>query len=413
MCAMRMKTDDRNNMERDRAEGAKEVVLHAPKKKPHVLLIYRKMIPSVRLCGHCQMEYLAGQGAVEYRAVQEMKLKSSDLDWTDAVLLGRLDNWYERRLAELLHESGRYLVYIIDDDLLSIPPEISSAAYYNHPHVQKNIRAMIALSDAVLSPSPILLNKYADGKLAIQIEEPAIDPVSYKPHDPDAPVRIGFAGSIDRTGDIEHILKDALIQIRQTYGDRVMFEFFGAIPSFAKELGARCIPYCDSYDEYRRTLNALEWDIGLAPMPDTPFHACKHYNKFVEYAAAGVIGMYSDVMPYCRLREFRDDLSVLVNNESNAWVNALQAMIENKQLLEHRRQLVSEYAAQKMSVDISAQSLLAQLIKIKVDKARGHKFFYMLISAKLFALFGRVYHTIYSRITKRIAKEEDKYKHDK
>ena len=191
------------------------------------------------------------------------------------------------------------------------------------------------------------------------------------------------------------------------------FEFFGAIPSFAKDLGARCIPYCDSYDEYRRTLNALEWDIGLAPMPDTPFHACKHYNKFVEYAAAGVIGMYSDVMPYCRLREFRDDLSVLVNNESNVWVNALQAMIENKQLLEHRRQLVSEYAAQKMSVDISAQSLLAQLIKIKVDKVQGYKFFYMLISSKLFALFGRVYHMIYSRITKRIAKGEDKYKHDK
>ena len=49
----------------------------------------------------------------------------------------------------------------------------------------------------------------------------------------------------------------------------------------------------------------------------------------------------------------------------------------------------------------------------KVDKVQGYKFFYMLISSKLFALFGRVYHTIYSRITKRIAKGEDKYKHDK
>ena len=37
----------------------------------HVLLIYRQMIPSVRLCGHCQMEYLAKEKRLEYRTVQE------------------------------------------------------------------------------------------------------------------------------------------------------------------------------------------------------------------------------------------------------------------------------------------------------------------------------------------------------
>ncbi|MDO5300272.1 MAG: hypothetical protein Q4F18_12640, partial [Clostridia bacterium] len=229
----------------------------------HVLLIYRRMIPSIRLCGHCQMEYLAREGKLEYRAIQEMKIKSSDLNWADVVLLGRLDSWYEYQLTKKLHEAGKYLIYIIDDDLLNIPPEISSAAYYGQKEIQGYIRGMIGMSDAIMSPSPLLLQKYAtDGRRAIQIEEPAIDPVPYKPHDPNKPVKIGFAGSIDRTGDIENILKDALIQIKQEYGDRVQFEFFGAIPSFARELDARCIPYCDSYDEYRKTLNSLEWDIG-------------------------------------------------------------------------------------------------------------------------------------------------------
>lgn len=195
-------------------------------RKPHVLLIYRQMIPSIRLCGHCQMEYLAQQGKLEYRACQEMKIKNADLNWADTILLGRLDSWYERKLAEQLRKAGKYLIYIIDDDLLNIPSEISSAAYYNQPDVQRNIRSMIEMSDAILSPSPRLLEQYAvNGRKAIRIEEPAIDPVPYKPHDPAQPVKIGFAGSIDRTGDIESILKEALIRIKKEYGNRVQFEF--------------------------------------------------------------------------------------------------------------------------------------------------------------------------------------------
>lgn len=327
----------------------------------HVLLIYREMIPSVRLCGHCQLEYLAEQGKLEYRAVQEMKLKAADLNWSDVVLLGRLDNWYEYQLARRLHEAGRTLVYILDDDLLNIPPEVSSAKYYGQKEIQGYIRGMIALSDAILSPSPLLLEKYArDGRRAIQIEEPAIDPVEYRPHDPARPVKIGFAGSIDRTDDLEHILKDALIRIKQEYGERVEFEFFGAIPSFADQLNATCIPYCDSYDEYRRMLNARQWDIGLAPMPDTPFHACKHYNKFVEYAAAGIVGVYSNVYPYTRITAFFG-CGKLCDNNPKDWAKAIRSLIGDWEYRETIRRKGIENAHCELSVNRSANALLSDI----------------------------------------------------
>lgn len=288
------------------------------------------------------MEELASQGKVAYRAVQEMRITNADLNWADIVLLGRLDSWYEYQLAKLLHRSGRYLIYIIDDDLLNIPPEISSAKYYGQKEIQGYIRGMIEMSDAILSPSPLLLEKYAvNGRKAIQIEEPAIDPVPYRPHDPSKPVKIGFAGSIDRTQDLENILKEALLQIKKEYGDRVAFEFFGAIPSFAGELNAKCYPYTDSYDDYRRTLNSLEWDIGLAPMPDTPFHACKHYNKFIEYAAAGIAGIYSNVMPYTRLNAF-PGCAVLCENLTKEWTDSLHLLLRNRENLESMRNAVLE-----------------------------------------------------------------------
>lgn len=329
----------------------------------HVLLIYRRMIPSIRLCGHCQMEFLAQAGKLEYRAVQEMKLKSSDLNWADIVLLGRLDSWYECQLTTMLHKAGKTLAYILDDDLLNILPELSSAPYYGQKQIRGYIRRMLELSDAVISPSPLLLEKYAvDGREAVQIEEPAIDPISYTPHDPDKPVKIGFAGSIDRTGDIEELLKDALLRIRREYQKKVRFEFFGVIPSFAGELEAKCIPYCDSYDEYRRVLNSLEWDIGLAPMPDTPFHACKHYNKFVEYAAADVVGIFSAVMPYTRLKGKERD-AVLCGNTSEEWYGSIKRLLDNPAEREAMREALSRRISAAYSVQSTAEEFLKRLPK--------------------------------------------------
>ena len=389
------------------AETLTEKTVRSDRQRLRVLLIYRKMIPSVRLCGHCQMEYLARKGKLEYRAVQEMKLRSSDLNWAEVVLLGRLDSWYEKKLTETLRGMGKYLAYIIDDDLLNIPPEVSSASYYHQKSIQRNICGMLEMSDAIISPSPLLLQKYAtQGQKTIQIEEPAIEPVRYRPHDPNKPIKIGFAGSIDRTVDLENVLKDTLVQIKHAFGEWVQFEFFGAIPSFAKRIDARCIPYCGSYDEYRRILNGLEWDIGLAPMPDTSFHACKHYNKFVEYAAAGIVGIYSDVMPYCRLQPLGQDLALLVGTEQDAWFKVLSALINDRKELERRRQIVIQYAMKEMSVAVTADALIERLCTLRAERPMKKKPFGMMLKVKLFAIFERGYRVIYGRAARWIAKKK-------
>ena len=330
------------------------------KKIPHVLLIYRRMIPSIRLCGHCQMEALAAEGKVEYRAIQEMRLKKADLEWAEIALLGRLDSWYQLQLVKRLKQAGKTLVYQIDDDLLNIPDTVSSAAYYNQKSIQQCIREIIRISDVLISPSPLLLRKYANGKKVIRIEEPAIHPVPFKAHDSQKPVRIGFAGSVDRAGDLEEVLKESLKTVKQKYGEKVSFEFFGAKPSYAEEIGASCIPYTNSYDDYRRTLNRAEWDIGLAPMPVTPFHACKHYNKFVEYAAAGIAGIYSNVPPYDRLEAF-PGCAILCENTAGEWTKAICSLVDDPVTREEIRKKVSEKAENELSIQSSGEQILREL----------------------------------------------------
>lgn len=345
----------------------------AEKRLPRVLLIYTELLPSVRLCGHSQMEALHRMGRIAYRHKAEQLLTQEDLNWPDIVLLGRMDDRFSCDVAKGLRESGKYLIYILDDDLLNIPEGITSAGHYWQPSVRRNIRRMLEMSHAVLSPSPLLLEKYAtDGRAGLLTREPTVAPVPYQPHDPSAPVKIGFAGSVDRAADVKGLLGEALLEIKRAYGDRVQIEFFGFQNPLGEALEAKARPYCSSYDDYRAALNEAAWDIGLAPMPDTPFHACKHYNKFVEYAAAGVMGVYSDVEPYLQLK--RDiGLGVFCENKREAWVEALRGLIDDRERLESLRRQVCQCAVTTVSADTIALALAERMADIWAWRAPEKK----------------------------------------
>ena len=106
------------------------------------------------------------------------------------------------------------------------------------------------MSDALLSPSPIILQKYLQqGQTPIRVEEPALRMSGWKEHGADEPVRIGFAGSIDRTADVELLLEKVFRRIHEEYGEKVSIQFCGAHPSFAEDIQAQCVPICESYED--------------------------------------------------------------------------------------------------------------------------------------------------------------------
>ena len=98
--------------------------------KLRVLLLYKAMIPSFRLCGHCQLAELAAQDEIEYRHCQVNHVRRSDLDWAEIIVLSRLDSIFEARIARMLRRNGKTIVYMLDDDLLYVPTEFASGAYY-------------------------------------------------------------------------------------------------------------------------------------------------------------------------------------------------------------------------------------------------------------------------------------------
>lgn len=318
-----------------------------------VLMLTEEMIPSAILCAHAPLTELARQGKLEYRWSRPGALRRKDLSWADTVVFLRADSRWEAALSGMASDSGRDTIYVMDDDLLSVPRELSSGAFYARESTRSSIRGTMRNCRCLLSPSEELLEKYGGGFARTgRIEEPALGG-GKRTRRNDGRVVIGFAGSIDRAGDIDQILEKALTGILDKYGGRVSLEFFGARPALADRPGVRHIPYQAEYSRYQETMASLRWDIALAPMPDTPFHRCKHYNKFIEYAVYGIPGIYSDVIPYRRAVRHGEN-GLLTENTTEAWMQALETLILDEPLRRRLAETAYKEARSKYSLAAAA-----------------------------------------------------------
>ena len=297
----------------------------------NVLMITRAMIPSALLCGEAPLRELARQEKIVYRRSTPGKLRREDLAWADTVVFIRPDSPWEATAARMAVRGGKTAVCVLDDDLLNVPLKITSAAHYRRARTRRAVRESMEACQILVSPSPVLLERYGAGFAGTAlIREPALpSPVPGKSRREE--LTVGFAGSADRTGDVDALLDTALRRVMSRHPDTLRLEFFGACPALAREGLARYIPYADDYEDYRCTMASRSWDIALAPMPDTPFHRCKYCSKFVEYASFGLAGIYSDAEVY--RRAVRDgETGLLAANTPEAWENALERLLTDDPL---------------------------------------------------------------------------------
>jgi hypothetical protein len=130
---------------------------------------------------------------------------------------------------------------------------------------------------------------------------------------PSVPVRIGWLSSPLRPEDYAPLLP-ALLRLKSAYGDAVALEYFGDLPAmWPADFPARRLPYVADYSAYLLQQWQRGWHLGLAPLAQRPFNRYKTNNKFREYGALGIVGLYSRWDPY---------LSDVREGETGFWVDA-------------------------------------------------------------------------------------------
>ena len=72
----------------------------------NVLGISITFIPSVMLCGHCQLDYLAKKGIINYKFVPEHFLDNKIVEWADVFVFIRSDSDLEAYVSKIAKKAG-------------------------------------------------------------------------------------------------------------------------------------------------------------------------------------------------------------------------------------------------------------------------------------------------------------------
>ena len=97
------------------------------------------------------------------------------------------------------------------------------------------------------------------------------------------------------------------------------------------------------YPYFLSELFQKEIDIGLAPLHPNFFNCCKSNIKFLEYALAGIPGLYSNVGPYADSVLHGDTGFLVEENTQEHWFEALHHVLQNPETLQKARSRAYEF----------------------------------------------------------------------
>lgn len=339
-------------------------------KKTHVLLIYECFTASVRLCGYEQLNYLSKKRVICLQHGPDSRITANQCQWADILVFVRNATWLSYKIAKENQKRGKMILYVIDDDLLAVAPYSASAAYYSERFVRSRVWWFITNSSFLISPSRYILHKYKKyARRIVRMEEPCMITDALWANKDHRKIKIGFAGSADRSSDVQNILQKALEQFCYCHQDEIELEFMGVKFELPEQIHAVWYPFEEDYTNYQRVFSKLNWDIGLAPMPDTKFHHAKHYNKYIEYASIGCVGIYSNVIPYQWIVRHQKN-GILCENTLQGWKDALEWCIAHPQLIAENRKRIQSDAQEKFSLEKITGRLLEQIPQLISYRAR-------------------------------------------
>jgi hypothetical protein len=214
------------------------------------------------------------------------------------------------------------MIYEIDDLLIDIPEWNYASTYYNNN--KEYVEQLISMSDAVMVSTNKLKEIYGKYNKNIHVQPNRLAKFiwgdifpAHLYKDTTKKVRILWGGSQNHFhnpavtkgvvgGDFSNKLMDFIKKTTDIYD----WYFVGAMPHELENIKSKVhfVPWVDVL-HYPKVIKDIEPDIGIAPLVDNVFNACKSNLKQLEYVACGCAGVFSNVEPYknCYLKVKSDE----------------------------------------------------------------------------------------------------------
>ena len=204
------------------------------------------------------------------------------------------------------------LIYEIDDLLINIPEWNYAHEYYAQN--EEYVKQIISLADGVITSTVPLANIYGQWNKNINVILNHLPKFIwgdvYAAHDmknEKEKVRILWAGSANHFS-VPHLLKKGVKGgdfsgnfmnfIRKTT-KKYDWIFMGAMPSELEDIKDKItfVKWADVFN-YPKVMKGLRADIGIAPLQQIEFNESKSNIKQLEFVAAGMPGVYTNIYPY-------------------------------------------------------------------------------------------------------------------
>jgi glycosyltransferase involved in cell wall biosynthesis len=311
-------------------------------RRKRVLVTYDNPTTSVFLYWEHALPRLAAATGRQWLLRAAGEVEPEDLYSFHAVIVVR---GISRRSLEILRAArrqGARAIYDLDDNLLRIDqafPDPANPWRRIFGDARPEIEAMLREADAIkvyAEPAVRSLLPYNPRVTAIRpyqiLDREALAPGTAGRE----PVTVGFLGSAFKDDDLAPAVR-AMVRILDE-GRPIHFEFLGFLPTALEgRPEVSHVPWRSSYTEYRETLAALDWDIGLAPLRELEFNRGKNNAKYREYAAAGIAGIYSDAEIYRTTVVHRETGLVVPQESEQAWYEAILELAADAALRESIR----------------------------------------------------------------------------
>ena len=341
--------------------NATRVVAYVPTEVPSLV--------DIRMNGPLENWNRRHGGSLRMRDLQD--IRPEDLYWGDVFVFQRVSGLKISSLIDGLKQYGKKVVFEMDDLLMEIPDFLSHHRLSNSD--LQFLLASMASADAISTTTQRLANKLSKFNPNVQLVPNCIhgEIISDKSPIGDATKATIVIASTDSV-TVDILLKPVQ-RIKQTYGDAVQIVTIGPIAQFFKKKNISVQEYpIQGYAEFRKLLSELPNPIGIIPLDDSVFSSCKSPIKFFDYASVGIPSLCSKVPPYSDYVS-HGETGLLVENNEQAWYEAISKVVEDAALRESLVAKAREYALETHQMDKAGDAWQKIIEGLKVERVHAQE----------------------------------------